>query len=331
MAGIRFEVAGIGNAIVDVIAEAGDGFLAENGIVKGGMTLIDEARASALYGAMPPAIEVSGGSCGNTIAGVASLGGRGAYFGKVRDDQLGEVFTHDIRSLGVSFETARATQGPATARCLILVTPDAQRSMSTYLGACAGLGPDDIDEDVIAASAITYMEGYLWDPEGAKQAFLKAAAAAHRAGRKVSLSLSDSFCVDRHRDDFLRLVRDEVDILFANEAEILSLYQTQDFDEALGHARRDCTWAALTRSEAGSVIIADGEVHKVEAVRPARLLDTTGAGDLYASGVLYGIAKGLDPLTSGKLGSLAASEAISHFGPRPQASLKVLAEAAGLL
>ena len=331
MADTRFDVAGIGNAIVDVIAEASDTFLNENGIARGGMTLIDEARATELYGLMPPALEASGGSCGNTIAGVASLGGRGAYFGKVRDDQLGDVFTHDIRSLGVAFETERATQGPATARCLILVTPDAQRSMSTYLGACVGLGPDDIDEEVIAASAITYMEGYLWDPEGAKQAFLKASAAAHKAGRKVSISLSDSFCVDRHRDDFLRLVRHEVDILFANESEILSLYQVEDFEEALSRARKDCRYAALTRSEAGSVIIADGEVHKIEAVRPERLLDTTGAGDLYASGVLYGIARGLDPVRLGKLGSLAASEAISHFGPRPQASLKALAGTAGLL
>ena len=326
----KFDVAGIGNAIVDVLSKGTDDFLIANGVEKGAMTLIDEARAVELYGKMGTGVEVSGGSCANTIAGLASLGGTGAYIGKVRDDQLGTTFTHDIRALGVAFETAAATQGPSTARCLIIVTPDAQRSMNTYLGACAGLSPDDVPEDLIKSSAITYMEGYLWDPPGAKEAFLKAAGIAHSADRLVSLTLSDSFCVGRFRDEFRNLAREEVDILFANEDEIMSLYEVDTFDAALQAVRKDCKFAALTRSEAGSVLVADGEVHVVDADKVAHVADTTGAGDLYAAGVLYGIARGADPLTCGRLGSLTAAECIGHIGARPQNDLAALAKAKGL-
>ena len=331
MTDLKFDVAGIGNAIVDVIAEADDNFLVANDIQKGGMTLIDADGAEALYAKMPAGIEMSGGSCANPIAGIASLGGTGCFFGKVRNDQLGDVFTHDIRSLGVNFQSKPATDGPSTARCLIVVTPDAQRSMSTYLGACAGLGPDDVDTDLVKASAITYMEGYLWDPPEAKKAFLKAAEAAHKADRLVSLTLSDSFCVDRYRDEFRKLAKEEVDLLFANETEILSLYETEVFDEALQKVLKDCKFAALTRSEQGSVIVANGEVHVVDADKVSAVKDTTGAGDLYAGGFLFGLARGFDPVTCGRLGSMAAAEAISHYGARPQANLKDLAKSKGLV
>ncbi len=326
----KFDVAGIGNAIVDVLAEGTDDFLVANGVEKGSMTLIDEARASELYGKMGSGVEVSGGSCANTIAGLASLGGRGAFIGKVRDDQLGTVFTHDIRALGVAFDSAAASEGPATARCLIIVTPDAQRSMSTYLGACAGLGPDDVPEDLIKSSAITYMEGYLWDPPGAKEAFLKAASIAHSADRLVSLTLSDSFCVGRFRDEFRNLAKEEVDILFANEDEIMSLYEVDTFDAALQAVRKDCKFAALTRSAAGSVIVADGEVHVIDADKVAKVVDTTGAGDLYAAGFLYGIARGADPVICGRLASVTAAECIGHLGARPQTDLAALAKSKDL-
>ena len=299
-------------------------------IAKGGMSLIDDDRAAELYGKMGQAIEISGGSCANTIAGIASLGGKGAFFGKVRNDQLGEVFTHDIRSQGVTFDTIPAVSGPSTARCLIAVTPDGQRSMSTYLGAAQALSPADLDLEIIAASTITYMEGYLWDPVEAKEAFLLAAKTAREAGRLVSLSLSDSFCVARYRDEFRRLARDEVDLLFANESEILSLYEVDIFDEALTRVKADCKFAALTRSEAGSVIVANGEVHVIAAEKVPHVVDTTGAGDLYAAGFLYGLSRGKDPVTCGRLGSLAAAEAISHYGARPLKSLAELARAKGL-
>lgn len=330
MTDLRYDVAGIGNAIVDVIAEADDAFLIANGIVKGGMSLIDDDRAAELYGKMGQAIEISGGSCANTIAGIASLGGKGAFFGKVRNDQLGDVFAHDIRSLGVRFDCLPAVAGPSTARCLIAVTPDGQRSMSTYLGAAQALSPADLDLDIIAAAAITYMEGYLWDPVEAKEAFLLAAKTAREAGRLVSLSLSDSFCVGRYRDEFRRLAKDEVDLLFANESEILSLYEVDVFDEALTRVKADCKFAALTRSEAGSVIVANGEVHVIDAEKVARVVDTTGAGDLYAAGFLYGLSRGKDPVTCGRLGSMAAAEAISHYGARPLKSLADLAREKGL-
>jgi sugar/nucleoside kinase (ribokinase family) len=323
------DVVGIGNAIVDVIAHAADSFLAGEGLVKGTMTLIDADRADALYRMMGPAIEASGGSAGNTMAGIASLGGTGAYIGKVRDDFLGQVYRHDITAVGVRFETLAATAGPGTARCLILVTPDGQRTMNTYLGACVELGPADIDPDVITAARITYLEGYLFDPPLAQEAFRKAAAIAHSAGRQVALSLSDPFCVSRHRAAFRDLVDGHVDILFANEAEICSLYETDDFGAAAAAARTHVAIAALTRSAAGSVILADGVEHPVAATPVARVVDTTGAGDLYASGFLYGLTRTLPLPACGEIGSLCAAEIISHFGARPEVKLSQLLGDAG--
>ena len=324
MAQSDIDVVGIGNAIVDVLSQAEDDFLAAHGLPKGLMTLIDAERADSLYGAMGPGVEMSGGSAANTIAGLASLGGAGGFIGKVHDDQLGEVFRHDIQALGGAFDCAPTTDGPPTATSMILVTPDAQRTMLTFLGACVDLGPDDVDEDLIAASKITYLEGYLWDRPSAKEAFLKAADAAHRAGRKVSLSLSDPFCVDRHRAEFLDLVERHVDILFANEEEILSLYQTGDFDAALGHVRGHCEIAALTRSEKGSVIVNGEDVYVVEADPVDTLTDTTGAGDAYAAGFLHGVTTGRDLATCGRIGGICAGEVISHLGARPDVSLKKL-------
>jgi sugar/nucleoside kinase (ribokinase family) len=319
-----YDVLGIGNAIVDVISRADEAFLRTHALTKGSMMLIDEARAEALYGAMGPGIEVSGGSCGNTMAGVASFGGKGAYIGKVRNDQLGQVFGHDLRSIGVSFDTAAATSGPSTARCLILVTPDAQRTMNTYLGACTGLGPADIDTNVVAAAQVTYVEGYLWDEPEAKKAVLKAFDAAHAAGRLVSITLSDSFCVDRYRDEFRALVRDKIDILFGNESEIKSLYQVDSFEQAMEAARQDAKIAALTRSEKGSVVIKGSETYAVPAAPVAKVVDTTGAGDLYASGFLFGFTRGKPLAECARLGGLAAAEIISHVGARPETPLKDL-------
>jgi sugar/nucleoside kinase (ribokinase family) len=326
--GVTYGVLGIGNAIVDVLGRCDDAFLSAQGIAKGTMTLIDDTRAEAIYALMGPAVEVSGGSAGNTMAAYASLVGAGgppgAFIGKVRNDQLGTVFAHDIRAAGVAFTTPPAADGPPTARCLILVTPDAQRSMNTYLGACVNLAEGDIDEALVAASAVTYLEGYLFDPPAAQAAFRKAAALAHRAGREVSLSLSDPFCVGRHRAAFRALVREEVDILFANEAEILSLYEVTRFDEALAAVRAETKVACLTRSEKGSVIVAGNEVHVIDA-EPAQVVDTTGAGDAYAAGFLSGHVRGLGLAMSGRLGSLAAAEAISHYGARPVRPLAALA------
>ena len=324
------DVVGIGNAIVDVIARADEAFLEQEGLVKGTMALIDAERAEALYRIMGPGIEASGGSAGNTMAGIASLGGKGAYIGKVRDDLLGEVYRHDMTAQGVSFDTPAAASGPGTARCLILVTTDGQRTLNTYLGACVGLGPDDIDHDIVAAAQLTYLEGYLFDPPLAQQAFRKAAAVAHAAGHKVALSLSDPFCVERHRAAFRDLVGGAVDILFANEAEICSLYETADFAAAAAAVRGHVAIAALTRSALGSVILAGGEEHSVAAAPVARVADTTGAGDLYASGFLYGLTRGLPLPTCGKIGSLCAAEIISHVGARPETALSRLAAEAGL-
>jgi sugar/nucleoside kinase (ribokinase family) len=279
---------------------------------------------------MGPAIESSGGSAGNTMAGIASLGGTGAYIGKVRDDQLGAVFRHDMSAIGVRFDTPAATSGPATARCLIMVTPDGQRTMGTYLGACVDLGPAEIDESLIAAAQVTYLEGYLFDPPQAQAAFRRAAAVAHAAGRQVALSLSDPFCVGRHRAAFRELVQGEVDILFANEAEICSLYETEDFSEAATAVRGHVAIAALTRSEAGSVILTGNSIDRVRAAPVARVVDTTGAGDLYAAGFLFGLTRGLPLPTCGKIGSLCAAEIISHVGARPEVALKGLVEAARL-
>ena len=322
-----FDVVGIGNAIVDVVAHADDAFLASQGLAKGAMTLIDAGAAKHLYDRIGPAVECSGGSAANTIAALASLGGKGAFIGKVRDDQLGEVFRHDIRALGVAFDTPPGDDGPPTATCLILVTPDAQRTMQTFLGACVTLGPDDVDEGLIAASRVTYLEGYLWDPPLAKRAIVKAAKAAHAAGRMVSLSLSDPFCVDRHRAEFLDLIDEHVDILFANEREIMSLYRVASFDESLQAVRGHCRIAALTRSEKGSVIVAGDEVHVIDAVRVPKVVDTTGAGDAYAAGFLFGLTAGRDLATSARIGGIAAAEAIAHLGARPETSLRALVQA----
>jgi sugar/nucleoside kinase (ribokinase family) len=318
------DVTGIGNAIVDVLAHAADAQLEKNGLVKGTMALVEEPRARELYAQMGPAVEISGGSAANTVAGVASLGGRAAYIGKVRDDQLGDVFTHDIRAAGVRFDTAPSRAGASTARCMILVTPDAQRTMSTYLGACRELGPDDIDEQRIEQSLVTYLEGYLWDPPAAKQAFLKAARIARSAGRKTALSLSDPFCVERHRGEFLDLVETHVDILFANEHEICSLYQAERFDDAIEAVRGRCEVVVVTRSAAGSVVLAGGEASIVAAAPVRALVDTTGAGDLYAAGFLYGYTHGRSPAECGRLGALCAAEVLAQFGARPERPLRAL-------
>jgi sugar/nucleoside kinase (ribokinase family) len=331
MANATHDVVGIGNAVLDVIAHADDAFLQKHGLVKGTMRLVDGGEAERLYGEMGPGVEMSGGSVANTMAGIASLGGRAGFLGKVRDDTLGQVFRHDITAAGVTYRMAAATSGPATARCLILVTPDAQRTMNTFLGACVELGPEDLDRDLIAGASVTYLEGYLFDPPRAKAAIREAAGLAHAAGRKVSLSLSDPFCVERHRDDFRDLVKNHVDILFANEIEICALYETTDFDAAARAVRGDCEIAALTRSAHGSVIVTAKETLAVPPESAARLVDTTGAGDLYASGFLYGLTHGRPLAICGRLGSLAAAEIISHVGARPEASLKDLAKAAGLV
>lgn len=326
----RYDVLAIGNAIVDVLARSDEAFLAGQGLAKGSMRLIDEAEARRLYDAIGPAVEISGGSAANTIAGVASFGGRAAFIGKVRDDQLGEVFGHDIRAIGVAYGTPAAAAGPATARCLILVTPDGERTMNTYLGASSGLCPDDIDADLVREAAVTYLEGYLWDPPLAKQAFLKAARTAREAGRKVALTLSDAFCVERHRDSFLDLIRGDVDILFANEAEIRSLYRTDSFEDALAAVRGDTRLAVLTRSEKGCVVVEGERSEAVPAARVETVVDTTGAGDLFAAGFLSGFTRGLPHARSAALGALAAAEVISHIGARPQADLARLAADAGL-
>jgi len=323
MSDARFDVVGIGNAIVDVLSHEDDAFLAHHGMTKGTMALIDADAADKLYGEMSTGVECSGGSAANTIAGLASMGGRGAFIGKVRDDELGKVFHHDIEAIGVHFPTTAATDGASTARCLINVTPDAERTMNTFLGACVELGPNDVDADVVRASSVTYLEGYLWDKEDAKAAFVAAAELAHEAGREVSLSLSDPFCVGRHRDSFLALVEGHVDILFANEEEILALYQVETFDEALQHVRGHCKVAALTRGEKGSVVISGDEVHVVDCDPVDHVADTTGAGDAYAAGFLFGYTNGhADDLAHcARLGGIAAAEIISHFGARPQTPL----------
>lgn len=324
MTSAPFDVLGIGNAIVDVISRSDDAFLGKHGLVKGSMMLIDEERAEQLYAGMGPGVEVSGGSCGNTMAGIASFGGKGAYIGKVRNDQLGGVFGHDLKATGVSFETPPATDGPATARCLILVTPDAQRTMNTYLGACTGLGPADIDARLVASAEVTYVEGYLWDAPAAKQAVLKAFDAARAAGRQVSITLSDSFCVHRYREEFRDLIRNKVDILFGNEAEIKALYEVETFEQALAEVRKEAKIAALTRSEKGSVVIKGDETYEVPAAPVAKVVDTTGAGDLYAAGFLFGFTHGKPLAECARLGGIAAAEVISHVGARPEQALKGL-------
>jgi sugar/nucleoside kinase (ribokinase family) len=318
------DVVGIGNAIVDVLTHADDAFLVRHGLAKGAMTLVNETEAERIYAAMGPGIEISGGSAANTIAGVASLGRRAAFIGKVRDDQLGAVFRHDIRAQGVVFDTPAAASGPATARSMIVVTPDAQRTMNTYLGACVGLTPEDVDPALIGAAEITYLEGYLWDAPAAKAAMRRAMELAHKAGRRVALTLSDSFCVERYRDEFLHLVEHDIDILFANEGEVRALYGTHDFDEALQVVRRRAPIAALTRSARGSVIVAGDEIHVIDAHPVGKVVDTTGAGDLYAAGFLGGLTRGHDLGRCGRMASLCAAEAIAHIGARPQVNLRQL-------
>jgi sugar/nucleoside kinase (ribokinase family) len=332
MPSARFDVLGIGNAIVDVIARTEEDFLLKQGMHKGTMALIDEARAQAIYDAMGPAIETSGGSAANTIVGLASLGSRSAFIGKVKDDDLGRAFAHDIRAAGAAYTTPPAADGPSTARCYVLVTPDGERTMNTYLGAAQDLHPADIDPDLVASSAVLYLEGYLWDPKNAKEAFLKAAKIAHEAERTVALSLSDAFCVDRWRAEFLQLMRSHtVDLIFANETELRSLYQTADFDTALAALRADVTAAVVTRSEKGCVVISPEGTEAVPAFPIERVVDTTGAGDLFAAGFLSGLARGADDRTCGRLGALAAAEVIGHLGARPEASLRDLARENGLM
>jgi sugar/nucleoside kinase (ribokinase family) len=326
MASLRYDVLGIGNAIVDVIARTDDDFLARQSMPKGTMSLIDEARASAIYDAMGPAKQVSGGSAANTIAGVASFGARAAFVGKVKDDDLGRIFAHDIRAAGVAYDTPPASAGPSTARCYVLVTPDGERTMNTYLGAAQDLHPNDIDADAIAAAGIVYLEGYLWDPPKAKEAFLKAAKIAHGAERGVALTLSDAFCVDRYRAEFLDLIRTgTVDLVFANERELHSLYETADFDSALNALRHDAKLAVITRSEKGCLVVSRETTDAVPASPIDRLVDATGAGDLFAAGFLVGLSRGADNRTAARLGALAAAEVIQHLGARPETSLKALA------
>lgn len=327
-----YDVLGIGNAIVDILARTDDDFLVAQKLAKGSMRLIDEAEAERLYALMGPTEEISGGSGANTIAGLASLGGVGAFIGKVKRDHLGRRFQHDIRAVGVTFTTEPADTGPATARSFILVAPDGERTMNTYLGACQALDAVDVDPALVEAAKITYLEGYLWDPPPAKAAFRKASAIARAKGRRVALTLSDAFCVERYRDEFTALLRSgEVDTLFANEAELKSLYMTADFDTALSALRADAKLAAVTRSEKGSVVIGDGETIEVPAFPVEDVVDTTGAGDLFAAGFLYGLARDLGHRCSAELGALAASEVISHIGARPVKGLKGLAQENGLL
>jgi sugar/nucleoside kinase (ribokinase family) len=331
MTSAKYDVLGIGNAIFDVLVRTDDGFLTAHGMAKGGMALIDEARAGSIYRDMGPAVEMSGGSAANTIVGIANLGARAAYVGKVKDDQIGRLYTHDIRAAGVAFETKPASDGPATGCSYILVTPDGERTMNTYLGAAQELTPDDIDVAQVAASAMIYLEGYLWDPKSAKEAFVKASTIAHDSDRQVALTLSDAFCVGRYRAEFLDLMRNgTVDLIFANEAELTSLYETPDFDSALSQLRDDTKLGIVTRGEKGCVVASKDGVVAVPAFPIQKLVDTTGAGDLFAAGFLFGLVRGAGYENAGRLGALAAAEIIQHIGARPQTSLKELAKKNGL-
>ena len=332
MADAKYDVLGIGNAIFDVLVQTDEGFLARHGMTKGSMQLIDEARATAIYSDMGTATEMSGGSAANTIFGVGNFGARAAYVGKVKDDQIGRLYVHDIRAAGVTFDTKPNATGPATGCSYILVTPDGERTMNTYLGAAQDLTPDDIDPAQIEAASIIYLEGYLWDPKNAKDAFVKAATIAHGAGRQVALTLSDSFCVDRYRDEFLELMRKGiVDLVFSNESELHSLYQTADFDTALKQFGVDTKLGVVTRSEKGCVVVSKEGVTAAPAYPIDKLIDTTGAGDLFAAGFLVGLVRNVGYENAGRLGALAAAEVIQHIGARPLVSLKELAKAKGLL
>lgn len=325
-----YDVAAIGNAIVDVIAQCDDAFLEREGLVKGSMALIDPARAASLYEVMAAGIEASGGSAANTAAGVASFGGKVAFIGKVADDQLGNVFRHDMKAIGCDFSTPPLAEGPATAQSLINVTADAQRTMSTYLGACVELTAADVDPAIIEAAQYVYLEGYLFDPLEARRAFAKAAALTHGAGRKIAITLSDSFVVERHRDALLGFIEIQCDIVFANASEVRALFQTTDFDAAVQALAGKVEIAAVTRSEHGSVVASKGQLHEISAFPVEKVVDTTGAGDQYAAGFLYGLAQGRPLPVCGQLGSLAAAEVIAHYGPRPQVSLRDLAAQNGL-
>lgn len=324
MSDAQYHVTAIGNAIVDVLAQSDDAFLEQEKLPKGAMSLIDADAATRLYGLMGPGVEASGGSAANTAAGIAGLGGKVGYIGKVANDQLGEVFRHDIEAVGVTFNTPALESGKPTARCLILVTPDAQRTMQTFLGACTELGPEDIDEALIKDSQVTFVEGYLWDAPRAIEGIKKAAAAASAAGRKLSFTTSDAFCVDRFRGEFIEFIDSSVDILFSNEAEIKSLFETDDFDAAIEQIRGRSEIAIVTRSEKGSVVVTKDATHVI-AANKVNVVDTTGAGDAYAAGFLYAYTQGWDLERSGKLGGLVAAEAISHYGARAETDLKALA------
>ena len=320
----QFDLLGIGNALLDVVAQTDEKFLDAHGLDKGAMTLIDCEGVSRIHAQLGPAVQRSGGSCANTMAGFGSLGGNGAYIGKVHDDVFGAVFQDDMTTIGVTYRTPAANDGDPTGRCLVLVTPDAQRTMCTYLGAASALNEEDIDAELVQSAAVPYLEGYLFDPSEAKKAFVRAAELAHAAGRKVAITLSDSFCVDRHRDEFRALVEAHIDILFANEDEIRSLYELDRFDDAMQAVRGHCEIVCLTRGENGSVILSGDKLHVINAEPASRILDTTGAGDQFAAGFLYGYAKGRDLATCGVVGSIAAAEVIAHYGARPEANLAAL-------
>jgi sugar/nucleoside kinase (ribokinase family) len=320
----RFDVLTLGNALVDVLVHADDDFVKRTGVERGVMTMVDAARSDEIYREMGPAVEASGGSAANTAAGVASFGGKAAYIGRVADDTFGKVFAHDLRSIGVHFDSPFAVTGSPTGRCLVIVTPDAQRTMCTYLGAGAELDESLIDEPLVSSASVTYLEGYIWDPPAAKEAVRRAASIAHRADQRVAMTLSDPFCVERHRDEFRELIENDIDILFANEHEITMLYEVDTFDDALQHVRGHCELAALTRGPHGSVIVAGDTLHVIDAY-PVDVVDTTGAGDAYAAGFLYGFTHGQPLHVCGQLGSLGASEAISQLGARPSSDLAELA------
>lgn len=329
--GTKYDVTGIGNAIVDIIGQCDDAYLAKVGAAKGSMRLVDAGEVAKIYAGMGPAVEISGGSAANTIAGIASFGGRAGFIGSVADDEFGRIFSHDIRSIGVTFATAPIKGGMPTSRSLILVTPDGERTMNTFLGTSTQFDETLLDRPLIRDSAILYLEGYLFDREEAKRAFKAAAKEAKAAGRKVALTLSDGFCVDRHRAEFLSFIREGIDIVFANEGEIKSLYETSNYDDAVASARKDIKLAVLTRSAKGSHILSDSQDIEIAAAPIDKVVDTTGAGDLYASGFLFGVANNLPLETSGELASLAAAEVISHIGARPAVPLDRLAREKGLI
>lgn len=320
----NLDLVGIGNAIVDVLSKTDDSFLTSNKIHKGTMTLIEAEQAEALYAKMGPGMEVSGGSAANTVAAFASMSGKAGYIGKVSNDQLGSVFRHDIKAYGVDFDTPALEDGPPTARCLILITPDAQRTMCTFLGACVWIAPSDLNEEMIKNAKVTYLEGYLYDRPRAKQTFRKACEIAHGAGKKIALSLSDPFCVERHRDEFLDLVKTDVDILFSNEAEIAALFRAQDFEHTVHYARESCEVTVITRGAQGSLVVTQDDIFEIKPEPVAQVVDTTGAGDMYAAGFLYGYTRGKPMAECGRIGSIAAAEVIAHVGARPQMDLKKL-------